>query len=80
MCPLMGHKRLKLSDQIRQAVDSSGMTRYAICKQIGMDQGTMSRFMSAKTALSLENVDRIGDCLGLTIVASGQRKAKSKGR
>ena len=64
----MGKKRTKLSDQVRQAVDKSGLSRYAICKVIGMDQSIMSRFMTGKGGLSMENMDALADLLKLDIV------------
>ena len=43
----------ELSAQIREAVDSSGMSRYRICKEIEVAEATMSRFMSGKGGLSM---------------------------
>jgi transcriptional regulator with XRE-family HTH domain len=63
----MGHKRF--SDQIRAAVDASGISRYRICQEIGLNQGAMSRFMSGKGGLSMDTLDRLADLLGLEIVA-----------
>jgi hypothetical protein len=63
----MGYKRL--SDQIREAIDTSGHSRYAICKAIGLNQGAMSRFMSGKGGLSLDSLDRIGELIGLEVVS-----------
>jgi transcriptional regulator with XRE-family HTH domain len=63
----MKHKRF--SDQIRAAVDASGLSRYAICKAIGFNQGAMSRFMAGKGGLSMEMLDRLADLLGLAVVA-----------
>ncbi len=59
----------KLSDEIRGAVDASGLSRYRIAKELGIAESTMSRFMSGKGGLSLDNVDRLGQLLGLGIVA-----------
>ena len=58
----------RFSDQIRDGVRSSGMSRYAICKAIGFNQGAMSRFMSGKGGMSLETLDRLAALLGLTVV------------
>ncbi|QDV32371.1 helix-turn-helix domain-containing protein [Tautonia plasticadhaerens] len=58
----------RFSDQIRDAVNASGMSRYALCKAIGLNQGAMSRFMSGKGGMSLENLDRLAELLGLSIV------------
>jgi transcriptional regulator with XRE-family HTH domain len=62
----MGHKRL--SDRIREAVDASGLSRYAICKAIGLNQGAMSRFMSGKSGMSLDSLDRIAEFIGIEVV------------
>jgi plasmid maintenance system antidote protein VapI len=71
----MGHK--KLSDEIRDAVNASGMSRYAICKTLGIAEATMSRFMNDKGGLSMEFIDRLADLLGLHMVV---RPAKNQGR
>jgi plasmid maintenance system antidote protein VapI len=71
----MGHK--KLSDEIREAVNASGMSRYAICKTLGIAEATMSRFMNGKGGLSMEFIDRLAELLGLHMVV---RPAKKQGR
>ena len=58
----------RFSDQIREAVDASGMSRYAICKAIGFNQGAMSRFMSGGGGLSMDVMDKLADLLGLAVV------------
>jgi len=65
----------RFSDQIRQAVDSSGMTRYAICKALGIDQATMSRFM-AGAGMELANLDRLAELLGLSVKRPAKRRAR----
>lgn len=70
----MGKQR-KFSDEIRRAVDGCGMSRYEICKRIGLDQAVMSRFMSHKAGLGLKTLDRLAALLGLHI-----RVGKGKGK
>ena len=72
----MGKKRLGLTDQIRQAVDASGLSRYRICKALGIPESSMSRFMSGRTGLSLENLDALAELLDLNITASKRRTRK----
>jgi transcriptional regulator with XRE-family HTH domain len=74
----MSKKRVKLSDQIRRAVDASGLTHYRICKTLGIAESTLSRFMSGKGGLSMEYLDALADLLDLKIVA-GKPRPKRKG-
>lgn len=62
----MGRKLF--SDQIRDSVDASGLSRYAICKAIGFNQGAMSRFMAGDGGLSMAVLDRLANLLGLDVV------------
>ena len=64
-----------MSDRLREAIDGSGLSRYAICKACDIDKGTMSRFMSKQVGLSLETIDRLADFLGMELV-----KRRRKGR
>ena len=71
----MDKKRVKLSDQIRQAVEGCGMTRYRISRETGVDQATLSRFMSGERGLPMKTLDRLADFLDLNLTA-GKRKRK----
>jgi transcriptional regulator with XRE-family HTH domain len=68
--------RESFSDQVRRAIDGSGLTRYAICKRIGLDQATMSRFMKGKGGLSMEVLDRLAPVLGLAVVTKTEPKER----
>ena len=59
-----------ISQQLREAVDGSGMSRYRICKEIGLPESTMSQFMSGECGLALATIDRLGALLGLSVVAA----------
>jgi len=65
-----------ISEQLREAINASGMSRYRICKEIGLPESTMSHFMAGKCGLALTTVDRLGELLRLTIVAAKPRKKK----
>jgi transcriptional regulator with XRE-family HTH domain len=67
----MGTRRIKLTDQIRRAVDASDATRYAIAKTIGLDHSLFARFMAGKSGLSVQNLDALADVLGLNVTARG---------
>jgi transcriptional regulator with XRE-family HTH domain len=71
-------KQKRFSEQFREAVDSSGMTRYRIAKELGLTQGAISKFMAGGW-LSLEVADNLADLLGLYVgVKSAGAKPKPR--
>ena len=72
-------QRLSLSDELRQAVERSGVSRYSIWQQTGIDQGSLSKFMDGERGLGMESIDKLADLLGLHIVAKPEPR-RSKGR
>jgi transcriptional regulator with XRE-family HTH domain len=71
-------KSKKLTDQLRQAIDDSGMTRYRIAQETGVSEATLSKFYLGQRGLSMEALNALGDCLQLTIHLG--RKAEQKGK
>lgn len=70
----MAERRTKLSDQLRQAVDNCGRTRYAISKATGIAESTLSRFMAGERGLPMKTLDKLADYLDLSI--AGQRRRR----
>jgi transcriptional regulator with XRE-family HTH domain len=68
--------RMKLSDQIRQAIENCGETRYAIWKATGISQETLSRFMSGERGLPTKTLDKVAEYLDLNITTGGRRRKK----
>ena len=74
-------KPKSISDQLRQAVEAAEISRYAISRQTGIAESILSRFVNHGAGLSLANIDKLGECLGLRIVAAGTAgKAKKPNR
>ena len=69
----------KPSDQIRKAIDASGMTRYQISKATGIAQSTLSRFMAGH-AMSTDVLDALAPVLGLSIVVKRSAGGKGHGK
>ena len=65
--------RSTLTDQIREAVKLSKLTSYQICKETGIQNSSMSRFLSGERGLSLAHLDKLAELLGLRIAST--RKA-----
>lgn len=75
----MGKRRpKKMTDQIRQAIDDSGLTRYRIAQDTGIDESALAKFYNGHRGLSLDNLDRLCEYLGLRFVMD--RKPNPKGK
>ena len=61
-----------MSEQLRQAIEQSGMSHYAICKAAGLDQAAMSRFMSGKSGLATSSVDKLAALFNLELKPKGR--------
>lgn len=66
-------QRTPFSDELRAAVIDSGMKPSQICNDTGIDLGSMSKFLRGYRGISLENVDRLADYLGLHVARKGWR-------
>ncbi len=73
----MATKRTKLSEQVRQALNGCGLTRYRIWKDTGISQVTLSRFVSGERGLPMKTLDRLADFLDLNISSGPNYPAKA---
>ena len=64
----MTKRTKKLTDQIRQAIADSGVSRFQIANDTGIDESSLGKFFHGKRGLSLHNLDRLCEYLGLQIV------------
>ncbi|MGE3316520.1 MAG: helix-turn-helix domain-containing protein [Planctomycetaceae bacterium] len=65
-----------LTDQLRQAIDKCGLTRYQIAKETGIDESALAKFYNGHRGLSMSALNALGKCLELTIVM--RRKPSKK--
>ena len=65
-------------EQIQKAIEDSDVSRYAISKATGIDQGHLSKLMAGKASISIEKLQTLLDFLGLEIIVRPKRKAKGK--
>lgn len=64
-----------MSELIRQAVVTSGMTLTAIAEATGIDRGRLSRFVRQERGLGMEAIDALAAHFGFRLV-----KQRKKGR
>jgi plasmid maintenance system antidote protein VapI len=70
----MGRKRKPqtFSDELREAIDASGLSRYRICMKIGLAQSCLSRFMAGQMNLTTATLDRIAELIDLHVTTGGK--------
>lgn len=68
----------KLTDQLRQAIDDCGLTRYEIAKQTGIDESALAKFYNGHRGLSMEALNALGEFLQLRIVLGRKPEPKRK--
>ena len=78
MVPMKRKEREKLSHQLRRIMAESGLSRYEIARRTGVQESALSRFFNGQRGLTTETLDKLGECLGLRIVAD--KLPKQKGR
>jgi len=64
-----------LTDQIRQAIDESGLTRYRIAKETGISESALSQYYNGHRGLSMNALNALGEFLQLRIVM-GRKPSK----
>jgi transcriptional regulator with XRE-family HTH domain len=62
-----------MTEVLKAAIEDSGLTRYRISKDTGIDEAALMRFMRGETSLRLDRADVLADYLGLELV---KQKAK----
>ncbi len=75
----MAKKSKPLSEQLREAILTAEISRYRIAKETGLTEAGLSRFVNRVAGLSLDSIDKVGECLGLEIVAR-RKPRQRKGR
>ncbi len=73
----------RLTDQLRQIVETCGQTRYQISKATGISEPTLARLVSGERFLSPTALDTLAEYLGLELRLAGKPEHKSaskKGR
>ena len=68
-------KRPKVSDQVRRAIADCGLSRYRIFQLTGIDQASLTKFMSGERGLSTTALDTLGELLHLEVVMHGPTRS-----
>lgn len=75
----MAKQKSKLvSDQIRQAIDDSGLTRYRISQEAGISETALALFYNGQRGLSMKALNKLGQFLELKVVLGRKPEKKEK--
>lgn len=69
-----------LLSAIRNAIETSGQTRYQIAKGSGVSQAQLSRLVSGEQGMSIANVEKLAKYLNLEVVIRPKRRPKGASR
>jgi transcriptional regulator with XRE-family HTH domain len=57
-----------MTESLKTSIRESGLTRYRIAKDTGVDEAALMRFMRGETSIRLDKADRLAAYLGLRLV------------
>jgi hypothetical protein len=63
---------------LRTALERCGQTRYAVSKETGIPESTLSRFVASGKPLRGENIDKLAAYLGLTLTTKAGKARKDR--
>jgi hypothetical protein len=69
-----------VSDQLRAAIEESGMTSYALGKRTGIDPGILARFRAGTAEIRSGTFDLVAEDLGLRLAAPTRVRGRPAGK
>ena len=69
-----------MGNRLREVLKREQVTAYRLWKDLGIDQGQLSKFFSGKINISLEMLERIADYLGYDLALVKRRQPKKGGK
>ena len=72
-------ERHSLTYQLREIIESRGLTAHGLGRLAGVDAGVISRFLTGQRDIRMETADRIAAALGLRLIEVGRpgRRARA---
>jgi DNA transposition AAA+ family ATPase len=60
---------MTISEQLRDAIEGSGLTRYAIAKGAGVDYDALARFLDDGRDMRISNIEKLTAFFGMHLTA-----------
>ena len=68
-----------MGNRLREVLRREGVTAYRLWKDLGIDQGMLSRFFHGKQNLSVPKLEQIADYLGYDIDFVKRKRSRKGG-
>ena len=69
-----------MGNRLKEVLKREGVTAYRLWKDLGIDQGQLSKFFHGKVNISLEMFGQIADYLGYDLVLVKRNRPKKGGK
>ena len=69
-----------VGNRLREVLKREGVSAYRLWKDLGIDQGEMSRFFHGKQNISLPKLEQIADYLGYDIEFVKRKRSRKGGQ
>ena len=69
-----------MGNRLKEVLKREGVTAYRLWKDLGIDQGQLSKFFNQKVNISLELLERIADYLNYDVVLVKRQRPKKGGK
>jgi transcriptional regulator with XRE-family HTH domain len=68
-----------MGNRLKEVLEKEGVTAYRLWKELGIDQGQLSKFFSGQVNVSLEMLEQIADYLGYDLVLVKRKRPRKGG-
>lgn len=76
----MVYARDMVESRLRDILTREGVTAYRLWKDLGIDQGQLSRFFKGVNNISLDKLEQVADYLGYDIVFVKRKHSRKGGK
>ena len=69
-----------MGNRLKEVLERERVTAYRLWKELGIDQGQLSKFFNGKVNISLEMLEQIADYLGYDLVLVKRKRPRKGGK
>ena len=69
-----------MGNRLREVLKREGVTAYRLWKDLGIDQGQLSKFFHGRVNISLEMLEEIADHLGYDLALVKRKRPRKGGK